>query len=106
MHDGGEERHMRTSLSAEEIASYRDNGFLVCRQFLDSGEIATLKGSILEAIETMGRRKIAGAGAARSPERGSPARCFRRDTNRYLSISRMIDSIHAMSPAADDYAGA
>lgn len=54
---------MRTSLSAEEIASYRDNGFLVCRQFLDSGEIATLKGSILEAIETMGRRKIAGAGA-------------------------------------------
>ena len=42
---------MRTSLSAEEIASYRDNGFLVCRQFLDSGEIATLKGSILEGID-------------------------------------------------------
>jgi phytanoyl-CoA hydroxylase len=54
---------MRTSVSADQIASYREDGFLMIRQFLDAGEVAELKQGVLDAIATMGRRKIAGIGA-------------------------------------------
>lgn len=55
---------MRTRLTADEIGFYRDNGYLIRRDFLDAEQVAELRGSVLEAIAAMpGRRKIAGAGA-------------------------------------------
>lgn len=54
---------MRTNVSAEQVGFYRDQGYLVVREFLDTQEIAELKQAALDAISTMGRRKIAGAGA-------------------------------------------
>lgn len=54
---------MRTAVSGEEIAFYREHGFLVLREFLNGEEVAELKQGVLDAIATMGRRKIAGTGA-------------------------------------------
>lgn len=54
---------MRTSLGADQIASYREAGFLVYRDLLDAGEVAELKAGVLDAIATMGKRRIAGDGA-------------------------------------------
>lgn len=54
---------MQTDLSADQVDFYQDNGFLIYRDFLNAKEVATLKASVLEAVDTMGRRKIAGEGA-------------------------------------------
>lgn len=59
----GKTEGMRTTLSANQISSYRDAGFLVYRDLLDAGEVAELKAGVLDAIATMGKRRIAGEGA-------------------------------------------
>lgn len=54
---------MRTNLSGEQINFYQENGFLVYRDFLDPEEMTALRRAVLDAVATMGLRKIAGAGA-------------------------------------------
>lgn len=54
---------MKTTVSAEQIAFYQDNGFLIYPGFLDSEEVRTLKEAVLQTIALMGQRKVAGAGA-------------------------------------------
>mgnify|MGYP000533558048 CR=1 FL=1 len=54
---------MQTQVSAQQIGFYRENGYLVIRDFLHAGEVTELKQGVLDAIATMGRRKIAGIGA-------------------------------------------
>ena len=49
---------MNTSLTGEQISSYRDNGFLVVRSFLDDGELAELRTGVEQAVAQMGRRKL------------------------------------------------
>ena len=55
---------MQTDVTPQQVASYRENGFLVCPGFLDATELNELRGAVMDAIAAMsGRRKIAGPGA-------------------------------------------
>ncbi len=54
---------MRTRLACEEIERYRRDGFLYYPNFLDASEETELRQAMLDAISTMGKRKIAGKGA-------------------------------------------
>ncbi|MFZ5745983.1 MAG: phytanoyl-CoA dioxygenase family protein [Pseudomonadota bacterium] len=54
---------MKTRLDQDQIAQYRSDGFTIIRQLLASAEVTELRGAVLEAIATMGRRRIAGEGA-------------------------------------------
>ena len=54
---------MNTSLSSDQIVSYREKGFIHIPEFLNSGEVEDLKEAVLEAVKTMGKRKVAGQGA-------------------------------------------
>jgi hypothetical protein len=53
---------MKTVLTAEQVARYRAEGYLHYPGFLEAGEVAELKQGVLEAVATMGRKKVAGAG--------------------------------------------
>lgn len=57
---------MRTQLSAEQIAFYRENGFLVIENFLDENELALWREVTEEAVA---QRLEAAAGAGFSPDR-------------------------------------
>jgi len=54
---------MHTSLTADQIKKYQADGFLHIPGFLNQDEVAELKGAILDAIATMGKKKVAGDGA-------------------------------------------
>jgi phytanoyl-CoA hydroxylase len=54
---------MKTALSSDQIKKYQDDGFLYMPGFLNSDEVAELKAAVLEAVASMGKKKIAGAGA-------------------------------------------
>jgi len=54
---------MRCEVTPEQIALYRAQGFLHLPGFLTPAEVEELKAGVLEAMATMGRRKVAGAGA-------------------------------------------
>lgn len=54
---------MKAEVNESQIEDYRQNGFLILREFLEAAEVAELRRAVLEAIETMGRRRIAGEGA-------------------------------------------
>jgi ectoine hydroxylase-related dioxygenase (phytanoyl-CoA dioxygenase family) len=53
---------MNTALTDEQIRKYRDHGYLKIDQFLDAGEVAELKGAVLEAAGSLGKNKVAGGG--------------------------------------------
>ena len=50
---------MRTSLSADQIASYRENGFLLVEDFLNETELAFWRDAVTEAIQQRNGRKFA-----------------------------------------------
>jgi ectoine hydroxylase-related dioxygenase (phytanoyl-CoA dioxygenase family) len=54
---------MNTELSAEELRRYKTDGFLFHPRFLSPEEVAELKAAVLDAVEAMGKRKVAGGGA-------------------------------------------
>lgn len=55
---------MQTQLTDEEVRFYRDNGYMIRRNFLDAEQVAELRSNVLAAIAAMpGKRKIAGVGA-------------------------------------------
>lgn len=53
---------MKTELSAEQISCYQADGFLLYPNFLSGEEVGELKAGVLRAVESMGKRKVAGDG--------------------------------------------
>ena len=49
---------MNTQLTHGQIDSYRDNGFLVVRQFLSTPELGELRAGVEAAVAQLGRRKL------------------------------------------------
>ena len=50
---------MNTSLTADQVAFYRENGFVVHRQVLSPAEVAEMKAAVLETVKAMGKKKFA-----------------------------------------------
>ncbi len=55
---------MRTKATAQEIADYRRDGFVVIEDFLTPAETAELAAGTADAVEQLGRRKVTGDGSA------------------------------------------
>ncbi len=53
---------MKTQLTYEQMAAYRENGFVFHPEFLSPEEVVDLKTAVLQAVESMGRKKVAGGG--------------------------------------------
>ena len=53
---------MKTTVTAEEIAHYRDQGYVIIDQFLSADELATFTAAIMDTVQQMGRRKLVGDG--------------------------------------------
>src|SRR5689334_1618128 len=51
---------MKTRLSQKQIASYRENGFVVIKDFLNPEELAAWRTAVDEAIGARGRTRILG----------------------------------------------
>lgn len=51
---------MKTELSPDQIARYRDQGFLVVEGFLSPEELAELRTAVLQAVADLGEQKVAG----------------------------------------------
>jgi phytanoyl-CoA hydroxylase len=54
---------MNTQLTGDQIASYQRDGFVSHRGLLSAAEVEELKAGVLEAIASMGKKKVAGGGA-------------------------------------------
>ncbi len=54
---------MKTTLTQAQIEAYRRDGVLPYRGLLNTDEVAELKAAVLDAIASMGKRKVAGDGA-------------------------------------------
>lgn len=54
---------MRIDLTTDQITSYRENGFLVVEDVLDGAEVAELAAGVQQAVDALGKRKIAGDSA-------------------------------------------
>ena len=51
---------MKTLVTDEQIKEYRENGYLIYRDFLSNSEVEDLLTAISEALEKMGSKKVAG----------------------------------------------
>ncbi len=51
---------MRTQITEQQIADYRQNGFLLIEDFLDKEELETWREAVTEALEERGGRKLPG----------------------------------------------
>ena len=51
---------MKTDLAPQQIASYRENGFVAIEDFLSAPELAELREAVDDAVAAMGKKKIAG----------------------------------------------
>lgn len=51
---------MKSSLTSKQIEAYRRDGFVHIPGLLDAGELATLKAAVLEAVEQLGTKRLAG----------------------------------------------
>jgi len=54
---------MKTDLTPEQIQQYQQDGVLAYPGLLDSDEVAELKAAVIEAVDSMGNKKVAGGGA-------------------------------------------
>jgi phytanoyl-CoA hydroxylase len=53
---------MKTTVSQAQISQYQNDGFIHVPGFLDAGEVAELKGAVLETVGSMGKKKVGGEG--------------------------------------------
>jgi phytanoyl-CoA hydroxylase len=51
---------MRTQITEQQVASYRENGFLLIEDFLNKEELETWREGVTEALEERGGRKLPG----------------------------------------------
>lgn len=88
---------MRTDPTKDQIARYRDDGFLQYPQFLTQDETDALRDAVLEPIVSLGRRKVAGDGA--DMEEGDEF--YDRVFTQRLNLWRISKAVHACvaSPA-------
>jgi ectoine hydroxylase-related dioxygenase (phytanoyl-CoA dioxygenase family) len=66
---------VRTDLRPEEVAAYRENGFVVLDDFLDEAELARWRTAVDRAVAERGDRKLPGAvdfGSVDAPDPDSP----------------------------------
>jgi len=54
---------MNTTLAPEQIQKYQNDGFLYFPGLLSGEEVAELKAAVIDTVASMGKRKVAGAGA-------------------------------------------
>jgi len=62
---------LKTSVTEQQINSYRENGFLLVRDFLGEQERDSLLDAVNTAVATMGKSKIAGSNARDMVEKDS-----------------------------------
>ncbi len=53
---------MNTQVTAQQIAFYQDNGFLILENFLTPAEVEEIIAAVSEAVSQMGKQKVAGDG--------------------------------------------
>src|ERR1700761_5702462 len=51
---------MKTQITEQQIADYRENGFLLIEDFLNKEELETWRAAVTEALEERGGRKLPG----------------------------------------------
>ena len=54
---------VKTTVSSQQVKSYRENGFLLIREFLDTQERKALLKAVNSAVNIMGKSKVAGSNA-------------------------------------------
>ncbi len=59
---------MKTALTDAQIHQYREDGFLHVPGFLDAGQVQRLKGAVLDAVTTLGDRKLPGSDIRQSTD--------------------------------------
>jgi ectoine hydroxylase-related dioxygenase (phytanoyl-CoA dioxygenase family) len=74
---------MNTTLTPEQIQSYRTNGFVAHRQFLAPAEVAELKQAVLDSVTEMNRKrqKVAGGDTDIKEEDNHYAKVFTQRLN-------------------------
>lgn len=72
---------MYTDISAAQIDTYRRDGFLPHRGFLSLEEVAELKAAVLDAVASMGNRKITAGGKEMLAADGYYAKVFTQRLN-------------------------
>lgn len=72
---------MNTTLARDQIAFYRDNGFVHHPGFLSPEEVAELKESVLGAVTSMGKKKVAGGGKEWEEDDGYYSKVFTQRLN-------------------------
>lgn len=75
---------MNTKLSSEQIESYQRDGFVLHRNFLNQQEVDELKSAVLEAVSSMGRRKVAGGDSGGEAGNGYYDNVFTQRLNLWL----------------------
>ena len=53
---------MKTTVTAEEISRYRDQGYLIIEDLLLPEELEALQGAVTTTVDQMGNRKLVGEG--------------------------------------------
>jgi ectoine hydroxylase-related dioxygenase (phytanoyl-CoA dioxygenase family) len=53
---------MNTNVASEQISFYRENGFLILKNFLLPAEVDELRAAVAAALAQMGKQKVAGEG--------------------------------------------
>ncbi len=51
---------MKTDLAPDQISFYRENGYLIFRNLLGASELAEIKEAVMQAVSSLGNRKVAG----------------------------------------------
>ena len=78
---------MNSQISAEQIAFYRENGFVAIDDFLDAEELETWRAHVGEAVTNRGKRKL--ADGSRMEEDNYYARVFAQRINLWTDHAGM-----------------
>lgn len=80
---------MQTALTPQQITEYQDNGFINIKEFLSAQEVAELKGSVVETVEEMGKKKVSAGGSDMQEEDDY----FSRTLTQRLNLWRLNDTV-------------
>lgn len=80
---------VNTTATEEQIASYQQDGFLHVPAFLAADEVAKLKQGVLDALELMGKKKVAGSG----PDMEERQSYYDKVFTQRLNLHRINDAV-------------
>jgi ectoine hydroxylase-related dioxygenase (phytanoyl-CoA dioxygenase family) len=80
---------MNTCITEAQIRKYQDDGFLTFPGLLSSEEVAELKAAVVDAVASLGKRKIAGEGA----DLGEGDEYYEKVFTQRLNLWRVSDTI-------------